>query len=115
MTSVEHPKTIHEVAIQAEDEGNVMDFDTAAAEAAETEDHPIAPREDFVKKAHVRSREQYEAMYKKSIEDPEGFWGEIANQFYWHKKWDVSITLCQLTVSCSEYFEVNYRSIFFFH
>jgi acetyl-CoA synthetase len=27
-------------------------------------------------------------MYKKSVEDPEGFWGEIAETFYWEKKWD---------------------------
>lgn len=26
-------------------------------------------------------------MYKRSIEDPAGFWSEIASQFYWKKKW----------------------------
>ena len=30
----------------------------------------------------------YEENYRKSIEDPEGFWGEIANDCHWHKKWD---------------------------
>jgi acetyl-CoA synthetase len=27
-------------------------------------------------------------MYKRSIEDPEGFWSEIAETFQWEKKWD---------------------------
>lgn len=35
----------------------------------------------------ITSLEQYNADYKKSIEDPEGFWGNIAGYFQWHKKW----------------------------
>lgn len=26
---------------------------------------------------------QYDEMYKKSIDNPEEFWGDIARQFYW--------------------------------
>jgi acetyl-CoA synthetase len=36
----------------------------------------------------LTSPEQYKAAYKKSVEDPEGFWSEIASHFYWRKKWD---------------------------
>ncbi|MBI3139706.1 MAG: acetate--CoA ligase [Sphingobacteriales bacterium] len=36
----------------------------------------------------IKSREQYEAAYKKSVEDPEGFWDAIASHFSWRKKWD---------------------------
>ena len=36
----------------------------------------------------IRSLEQYHADYKRSIEDPEGFWSNIAEQFVWKKKWD---------------------------
>ena len=33
--------------------------------------------------------EQYEEMYKRSVEDPAGFWGEQAeNYLTWFKKWD---------------------------
>ena len=32
--------------------------------------------------------DQYHAAYKKSIEQPEQFWGEIAETFRWKKKWD---------------------------
>ena len=46
------------------------------------------PRE-LQKKAHIKSMEQYEEMYKRSIEDPEGFWGEMADELLdWYKKWD---------------------------
>jgi len=36
----------------------------------------------------IKSLEQYHETYKRSIEDPEGFWGEIAEHFTWRKKWD---------------------------
>lgn len=36
----------------------------------------------------IRSRSEYEAEYKKSVEDPEGFWAEKADAFRWMKKWD---------------------------
>ncbi len=36
----------------------------------------------------ITSLKQYHEDYKKSIEDPEGFWGAIAENFEWRKKWD---------------------------
>ena len=30
----------------------------------------------------------YEAVFQKSIEEPEGFWAEAAEGIDWHKKWD---------------------------
>jgi len=36
----------------------------------------------------IKSLEQYQSEYKKSVEDPEKFWGEIAANFYWRKKWE---------------------------
>ncbi len=36
----------------------------------------------------ITSWEQYQTTYKRSVEDPEGFWAEIADSFQWHKKWD---------------------------
>ena len=32
------------------------------------------------------------AKYNKSIADPEAFWAGIADEFYWHKKWDKVLT-----------------------
>ena len=42
----------------------------------------------FADDAHL-DEAQYEAMYKRSIEDPEGFWAEQAESFLtWDKTWD---------------------------
>ena len=39
-------------------------------------------------RAYISSMEQYEEMYKRSLEDVEGFWGEQAELLDWFKKWD---------------------------
>ena len=36
----------------------------------------------------IKSYQQYQDAYKKSVEDPEDFWAEIAETFTWKKKWD---------------------------
>lgn len=36
----------------------------------------------------ITTIEQYHQEYKKSIENPEAFWAEQAEQFTWKKKWD---------------------------
>jgi acetyl-CoA synthetase len=43
--------------------------------------------EEFSAKAHVKSLEQYEAMYRRSVEDPEGFWAEAAGELEWFAPW----------------------------
>ena len=46
------------------------------------------PREELSDKAYVRSLVEYKDVYQWSIKDPEGFWGEMAEQLDWYKKWD---------------------------
>jgi acetyl-CoA synthetase len=36
----------------------------------------------------IRSQAEYDSEYKKSIDDPEGFWAEKADAFRWQRKWD---------------------------
>jgi acetyl-CoA synthetase len=36
----------------------------------------------------IQSIDQYHRDYKRSVEDPEGFWADVASAFYWRKKWD---------------------------
>ena len=36
----------------------------------------------------ITSYEGYQEAYKKSVEDPEGFWGDVASHFQWKKPWD---------------------------
>jgi acetyl-CoA synthetase len=35
----------------------------------------------------ITSFKQYEEDYKKSVENPEQFWGEVAQNFHWRKPW----------------------------
>jgi propionyl-CoA synthetase len=30
----------------------------------------------------------YQEVYQRSLKDPEGFWGKIAENFHWYRKWD---------------------------
>lgn len=52
------------------------------------ENRLFPPPPEFSAKAHVKSLEQYEALYKESIEDPEKFWAAAAQELDWFKKWD---------------------------
>ena len=38
--------------------------------------------------AYLKNFQEYKEMYNRSIADPEGFWGEVADEFHWFKKWD---------------------------
>jgi len=52
------------------------------------ENRVFPPPADFAAKAHIKSLEEYEALYKKSIEDPEAFWAGAAEELHWFKRWD---------------------------
>jgi acetyl-CoA synthetase len=36
----------------------------------------------------INSLEEYKQRYKESVEQPEQFWGNVADNFLWRKKWD---------------------------
>lgn len=36
----------------------------------------------------IESMDQYRTEYKKSVDDPEGFWAGIAEKYQWQRKWD---------------------------
>jgi len=36
----------------------------------------------------ITSVEQYKEQYQKSVANPESFWADVAENFYWRKKWD---------------------------
>ncbi|HVZ31788.1 MAG TPA: AMP-binding protein, partial [Polyangiaceae bacterium] len=75
-------------------------------------DLEIEPSEAFRKKARISSREQYDRMYRESLDAPEAFWkrelGELVFQKPWkqlvdwklpHAQWFVGATL-NITESC---------------
>jgi acetyl-CoA synthetase len=52
------------------------------------EQRKFEPPEEFRKKAHIKSLEEYERLYKESVEQPEKFWGNAAKELHWFKPWD---------------------------
>ena len=46
------------------------------------------PSKELSQQAYIKSMAQYNKIYRKSIDDPEGFWAEMAEQLDWFKKWD---------------------------
>jgi acetyl-CoA synthetase len=52
------------------------------------ENRVFAPSDEIRQKAYIKSMEEYKQIYQRSIDDPEGFWAEMAEQLDWFKKWD---------------------------
>ncbi len=46
------------------------------------------PSAEFQSNALINSRERYQELYQRSIEDPDGFWAEQAGRLDWIEKWD---------------------------
>ncbi|MCH7846963.1 MAG: acetate--CoA ligase [Planctomycetes bacterium] len=64
--------------------------DTASIESVLKEDRIFDPPAGFsesVSGAYINSLDQYRQMYRRSIDDPEGFWGEIAAELDWFQPW----------------------------
>ena len=57
-------------------------------ESLSHENRKFAPLAAFSENAHIGSMEAYTALYAKSIQDPEAFWAEAAEDLHWFKKWD---------------------------
>ena len=47
----------------------------------------IPPAEEFSAKAHIRTAAEYEALYARSVEQPEEFWAAAANELHWFEPW----------------------------
>jgi acetyl-CoA synthetase len=43
------------------------------------------PSPEVLENAHVK---EYENLYRRSLEDPHGFWGELAEELEWYQKWE---------------------------
>jgi acetyl-CoA synthetase len=45
------------------------------------------PPNDFKKRARIKSLKAYREIYRRSVDDPEGFWSEQAQELSWFKQW----------------------------
>ena len=52
------------------------------------ETRQFPPPSDFSAQANIRSDEQYQQMWTRAKDDPAGFWGDMAANLDWFKKWD---------------------------
>src|SRR5690349_14251791 len=69
-------------------EGSSATPQTSAIDSVMQEHRVFPPPPDFSRKAHLNSWQEYERLYRKSIDDPERFWGEVAKNLHWFTKWD---------------------------
>jgi len=61
---------------------------SSSIESVLTETRSFPPPKEFAASAHVSSMAEYERLYRKADEDPDGFWGEIAGELAWAKPWN---------------------------
>ncbi len=52
------------------------------------EDRVFPPPADFASRAWIRSPEDYDALYQRSIANPEAFWADAAAELDWFKPWE---------------------------
>ncbi|HUS30573.1 MAG TPA: acetyl-coenzyme A synthetase N-terminal domain-containing protein, partial [Kofleriaceae bacterium] len=60
---------------------------SSSIESVLTENRSFPPSKEFSAASRVGSMADYEAMYRRADEDPDGFWGEVAGELAWTKKW----------------------------
>src|ERR1700759_1814144 len=65
-----------------------MSANDAKIDSLLQEQRKFEPSDTFREQAQIKSLEEYERIYAESIEQPEKFWGSIAEELHWFKKWD---------------------------
>ena len=73
--------------------GNKGGAETGAIESISRESRSFPPPPEFVAKARLRDQAEYERMYRRSIDDPNGFWGDTARaELAWTKPFTKVLT-----------------------
>ena len=65
-----------------------MSDGSGAIESALQEQRVFPPPAEFSRKALIKTRQEYDALYRESIDEPEKFWGRMAAELSWIKPWD---------------------------
>ncbi|XP_072296794.1 acyl-CoA synthetase short chain family member 2 like [Eucyclogobius newberryi] len=80
----------------------------------DSQDNMFYPPLDLQQKAHVQDFETYLELYKKSIENPDAFWKEVAAEFFWKKpatgptlRYNFDLTKGSVFVKCLEGAKTN--------
>ena len=65
--------------------------DAASIESVLSENRVFDPPTGFgeaIGGAYISSLDEYRALHRRSIDDPQGFWGEVAEELDWFTPWD---------------------------
>jgi len=46
------------------------------------------PPEEVSARAYIRNMDEYRKIYRKSIDEPEAFWAQMAGHLEWYRRWD---------------------------
>ncbi|KAM2991746.1 hypothetical protein FF2_044063 [Malus domestica] len=89
ITTSDHLRHVESMATMPSGAGNISHLNAIilGESLASEENDLVFPSDHFSRQAHVSSPQQYLEMYKRSIEDPAGFWSDIASTFFWKQKW----------------------------
>ena len=66
----------------------VVDSHSTNIDSILQEQRKFPPPPEFSQQAHVKSMDEYERLYKESVDDPDKFWSRVAGELHWFKKWD---------------------------
>src|SRR5262249_57572059 len=59
----------------------------ATIESVLREERVFAPPKAFSGAANVASRAAYDTLYRRALDDPEGFWADMAGKLRWSTRW----------------------------
>jgi len=66
-----------------------MEEKASRMESVYMEKRIFEPPKEFIENAYINSMDEYKKMWERSINDPQAFWGEMAEEnLDWFKKWD---------------------------
>src|SRR5580700_6905117 len=66
----------------------LADLQASSIDSILQEDRKFDPPAEFSRHAQIQSLEEYEDLYRESVDDPDKFWSRIASELHWFKKWD---------------------------
>jgi acetyl-CoA synthetase len=67
--------------------GQTLETQNSNLSSTLRENRVFPPPAEFAAKAHIGSLAEYEALYKKSVEEPDAFWADAASELEWFAPW----------------------------